>query len=73
MGVVAYELGSTVSVGGSVTASGTEGVGVYASGGGVVTIGGTMTAPVYILLEGIEKAASDGVQGITPYEKLSVL
>ena len=59
VGVKVYQYGTTVTVGGNVTAS----TGVNVSDGNVVTVDGTITATYYLFVESAYKVAADGVAG----------
>jgi hypothetical protein len=59
-------------VGGDVTASGEDTVGVWIYDGGTATIDGRITAPIYIELQEIAFTAADGTVGTSPYESYMI-
>ena len=57
--------GSTIEVGGNVTATGETGIGAQAYNAGKITINGEINAPIYIRVGSIDKAATEYTEPTT--------
>jgi len=63
---------STLFIAGDVRASGTSSVGLLANNGSMVAIDGIITAPVYIMLQDVEKTPAHGERGTALYENYKI-